>query len=48
MDCVSAGVAAKRPFLRIFHGSLPKRGVFGGTVPVLIGFGLRLAFEERV
>ncbi|WP_234187019.1 LysE family translocator [Shinella sp. NM-101] len=39
--------AATRPFTRIFHSSLFKRGVDGVTGSVLIAFGVRLAFEER-
>lgn len=43
----AAITAATRPFTRIFHSSLFKRGVDGVTGSVLIAFGVRLAFEER-
>ena len=43
----AAITAATRPFTRIFHSSLFKRGVDGVTGSVLIAFGVRLGFEER-
>ena len=43
----AAITAATRPFTRVFHSSLFKRGVDGVTGSVLIAFGVRLAFEER-